>query len=168
MPAGMKTVDVRGQRAEEPVPPLLRVARAAGFTLVGLSIAPVALWAVGHLRRLRLPRERRPSRRASRREARRALDALLAADTSTEAARREAYAGLNDVLRRFITATSGAPAVALTFEEVSARMGAGADPGREAITDALEECDRACYGVAGTVPSADQFRDSVTLLARVL
>jgi hypothetical protein len=168
MPAGLKTLELRDARSFEPVPALLRVAQRIGWVLIGFSIAPVALWAIGRLRQVQRPRERKPSRRRSRRDTRQALEALLSLDVSTSDARRDAYAQLGGVLRRFLATISGAPAAALTFDEVTTRVGPDAVPGGSAILDALEACDRACYGPTGNVPSADQFRASVNVLTRVL
>jgi hypothetical protein len=168
LPGDLKAVDLRVDRGGEPTPALFRAARPTGLTLVVLSVVPVALWAFGWLRQVRLPRERRPSQRAARREAKRALQALLSADVSTEPARRDAYGDLSAILRRYLLAVSGTSAAALTFEEVTTRVGTRSGAAGEAVAEALAECDRACYAGSGAIPSADQFRDSVTLLAGVL
>lgn len=169
IPSGLTTVDLRHERAAESIPTLLAVARPIGLTLVVVSFAPVAVWGVSRLRKVRLPRARRQGARASRREARASLQQLLTADTSTEAARRDAYAQLGAVLRRLVAATSSAPARARTFGKIATWVGGTAsNPAGEAIAEALEQCERACYGPTERVPSAEQFRDSVALLERVV
>lgn len=169
IPEGVKVLGLRDARPSEQIPAMFRVARPIGLTLILASVAPVALWAASRVRAIRRPRERRPSRRASRNEAISAFGKLSVDGAGTDADCREAYARLNTIVRRHVAEVTGVPAFALTAEELGQRL--RQQPSRfpgESIERVLAECDRACYGGPRVVPTADQFRESVDAVQRLV
>lgn len=169
IPDDVQTVALRDGRSAEEVPVILRVARPVGLVFVLVSVAPAALWGASRIRTAHTTRDRRPSPRASRNETLSALESLRAAETATEADRREAYGRLNVVLRRHVAETTGLPALALTSEEIAERLRASGTrvPG-DGVAEALAECDQARYGPPVVVPNADQLRERIAATTRLL
>lgn len=168
LPDEIGALALRDARAAAPLPAALTAARPVGLGLILVSAVPVALWAAALARRLHATRRPRRAPEA-RAVARRALDELRAVDASSGAERRAAYGRLDALLRRHLAETAGIRAPALTAAEIAARLRANAsEPQAEAIGAVLEDCERARYGPAGLLPSAERFRAGMTAAEELL
>lgn len=163
--ASGEAVEIRDQRAMRPLPRRLRLATPVGWTLVGLSITPVLLWAGQLVRRARRARKRRPARPPLR-QRRAALEEIKEAPVSTPPDRRDAYARLDVWIRDHLQLKGGAPAAALTPAEI-AHVLSDAKPAawvRE-IEQVLMECELAKY--APDLPPEDRWPAIVDETARL-
>jgi hypothetical protein len=159
-----------GTRDVEPLgraPMSVRLARPVGLGLILLSAAPVVIWAIALLRRVR-PKVRRQQTRAVRRQTRAALEELDL-DTADEARRREAFTRLDGIVRQHLVDTANIPARALTPREVARRLSeSGSKLPVEAIETVLADCERARYAPPSMLPSAERFRDNVSSAGQIL
>ncbi|MEO5895550.1 MAG: hypothetical protein ABIS06_07605 [Vicinamibacterales bacterium] len=136
---------IRDQRAVRPLPRRMRLAETVGWTLLAIAVLPVVLWAARMVQMARRRRPRRPSRPPVRRR-RAALEEIKEADVSTPAARRDAYARLDAWVRENLHLEGGAPASALTPEELAAALGqTKTAEWRMDLERVLLECERAKY-----------------------
>ncbi len=143
-------------------------ARPVGLGLILVSIIPVGLLVIS-LIRTRRPRSPRRSLRAARTHARSAIEELRALDTSTPAARIEAYGRLEEVVRRHVAEATGIPAPALTAGEIEARLTASHPAiSAESIRELLGECEQARYGTPGRLPDSGRFDAALATTEQVL
>jgi hypothetical protein len=163
------TVQARDERTLATLPAALSYARPVGLGLVLVSAAPVVLWAVAFVQRLRPRTTRHKSTRAVRRQARAALEELRPLDTTTDEQRREGFGKLDAILRQHLADVAHIPAHSLTPAEISARLDAGRSPlPGGSIRTILAECERARFGPPHLLPGAEGFRDAVAAAETVL
>ncbi len=146
---------IRDGRALLPVPRRVRLAQPIGLGLLLLAAAPVALWAVDVIRRLRRSNARR-DHRTTRKELRASLEDLKALDVRAVESRREACARLDAWVRSRVREATGLETAALTPPELSAAFPrAAGEPWLESVHALLAECERARY--APEPPAADRW-----------
>ena len=138
-------IAIRDARPVEPLPLRLRLAQQVGLGLLLLAAAPVALWTIDIIQRLRKSRAR--SRGTMTRQQRRtALQHIRELDVNSEPQRRVAYAQLDAWIRENVQHATGVLAPALTPGEIPI---AAKHPPRalrlKEIHDVLVECERAKY-----------------------
>lgn len=168
IPEDIATIDARDQRPFEAIPRFLALARPIGIGMMLLSAAPLLVW-VGTLITKRRPKTKRRDTRAARGQMRAALEEIQNADTSTEAARREAFTRLNAVVREHLGNVTSLPASALTPVEFGARLGTvKTTVSAESVASVLDDCEKARYGPSNLVPTADRFRDAVSTAEQIL
>ena len=165
LPASGAAIEIRDQRGTQPLLRRLRMAKVAGWTLIGLAISPVLLL-VGQLaRRIRDARKRRPARPPLR-QRRAALEEIRDSAVSTPPLRREAYTRLDAWIRDHLHLPSGAPAAALTPSEVARAFETAKSS--EWVADmerVLVECESAKY--APDLPPEDRWPAVVDETARL-
>jgi hypothetical protein len=148
-------VQIRDQRAVRPLPRRIRYAEMVGWTLLALSAVPVLLWVIRMVQRARRARPKRVSRPPLRRRVA-ALEEIRDAAVSTPAARRAAYVKLDAWIRENVPLAGGAPASALTPDEVvTALADSKSVEWRQQLERVLLECEQAKYGV--DLPPADRW-----------
>lgn len=136
---------IRDGRALLPLPRRIRLAQPIGLALLLLAAAPVALWAVEGIRRLRRSYARR-DHRPTRTELRASLADIKALDVRSVDSRREACARLDAWVRRQVREATGLETAALTPAELSAALPrAAGEPWLESVHAVLAECERARY-----------------------
>ena len=165
LPTSGAAIEIRDQRTTQPLLRRLRLAKVAGWTLIGLAISPVLLLAVQLGRRIRDARKRRPARPPLR-QRRAALEEIRESAVSTPPLRREAYARLDAWIRDHLHLPNGAPAVALTPSEVARAFESAKSS--EWVADmerVLTECELAKY--APDLPPEDRWPAVVDETARL-
>lgn len=168
LPDEIPAVEARDQRPFERLPRFLALARPIGVAMMLVSAAPLLVW-VGTLVMKRRPKVKRRDTRSARNQIKAALEEIQNADTSSEAARREAYTRLNAVIREHLSNVTNLPALALTPAEVGTRLaGVKTNMSAETVAKVLQECETARYGPPPVVPSADKFRDAVSSAEEIL
>ena len=164
LPDGQATYAIRDERAARPRRLRYAWLQPAGIALVVIAIVP-AVVAVGAAIRRSRPREKPRSARQVRRDERASLAALQAIDLSAPAARREAFARLNSLVRDHLHDVAGVDAAALTPAEVDAALARSEERGRrvprEVATTVLEACDAARYAPPDALPSVDACRRAI-------
>ena len=171
LPDDQGAADVRDTRVAAERPAIFRALEPVGIGLIVLSVAPVALLAIGLARRAS---ERRHAaghrtRRQARHEARAALEAVRDAGIERPEARREAFARLDALVRQHLGDVAGIPAASLTPEEIAIAL--EARPSRVqagAVASILKICELARYGVPEQVPSADAWHDTLAQAEQVI
>ena len=132
-----------------------------GLGLVVVSIVPAALWATILVGRARTRRAHKSARQI-RRDERVTLDSLRAIDLGTEAGRREAYGHVSTLVRAHLRDTCGVAADGLTQAEIGPALSARRrDAPVDLVTTLLAGCERARYGGADAVGSADACRVAI-------
>jgi hypothetical protein len=168
IPERVAAVVARDNRSLEGLPRALALARPVGLGLILVSAAPVVLWAVALVHRMRRPRVRRQSTRAVRRHSRAALEDLRPIDANRDEQRRQGFEKLDAILRQHLAEVALIPAPALTPAEIAKHLDSNhsALP-RESIQAILVECERARFGPPDLLPSAERFREAVTAAEQV-
>jgi hypothetical protein len=164
LPDDQTTSEVRDAR---PVPPRWTVYRAlapAGVALILVSMTPV-LFLIGQAAdRVRERRRAGPktTTRQARADALAQLEALRAIDAADPAARRQAFAQVDALVRDRLARVAGIRAAGLTPEEILAAVDHHSAPlPPELLRTVLECCDAARYAAPALQPSAEAWRDAL-------
>jgi hypothetical protein len=161
-------------RAPQSVPARWIVYRSmepVGIGLIVVAMAPVAILVARLVRRLRARRLRaaRPSARQTRQAARAAFDEIRALEATDLAARRDAFARLDSLIRRHIAETCGVAADGLTPDEIAAAIEpCAARVPLELVTAILAVCELARYGTPVLQPTIEAWRETVERAEHVL
>jgi hypothetical protein len=166
LPDEPKTLDLRGDRAVEPVSGWWRYTRS-----IALGLIFTAVFAVGTLLVTRVasrrPRDKgRKARRDSARDLRNTLIELGDADVTTPAARVSAYERLETAVRRYAGEVTALPAAALTPVELRQRAN-GTPFSMDELSRILESCQRARFVPPERVPDAADFRATLESAAQL-
>jgi hypothetical protein len=171
LPDDRASAEVRDTRGAAPRPAVFRVIEPIGVGLIVLSVAPVALLAIGLARRAAV-RRRTPghrTKRQARNEARAALEEVRDAGVERPEARREAFARLDVLVRQHLADVAGVPATSLTPEEIGRAL--ETRPSRapaDTVASILTVCERARYAPPEQVPSADAWRATLAQAEQLL
>jgi hypothetical protein len=166
LPDEPKTLDLRGDRAVEPVPGWWRYTRAVAVGLIFTSVLAVGALLVTRVASGR-PRDKgRKARRDAARDLRDTLTALGDADVTTPAARVSAYERLEAAVRKHAGEVTALPAAALTPAEFRQRAN-GTPFSMEELSRILESCQRARFVPLERVPDAADFRGTLESAAQL-
>jgi hypothetical protein len=165
IPVSGAPIEIRDQRAVQPLLRRLTLARPVGWTLIALAISPVLLLGVQLVRRIRAARKRRPARPPLRRR-RAALEEIRDSAVEAPADRRAAYTRLDAWIREHLHLPGGQPAAAMTPGELAKALAAG-KPAEwvDEMERVLMECERAKY--APDLPPDDRWPAVVDETARL-
>jgi hypothetical protein len=142
--------------------------QSVGIALILISIVPAVIFAVMVVRRI-LRRKTTRSHRQVRAAGHASLETVRAMDLSTAAARRQAYARLNSLVRAHLRDTWGVSAANLTPDEIAPALSARASSvPADLVVSVLAECEKALYSPAEMLPSADACRQTVKYAETVL
>ncbi|HWK09064.1 MAG TPA: hypothetical protein VNR64_03375 [Vicinamibacterales bacterium] len=136
-----------------------------GLGLVVLGVVPVVLIAIEMLRgaRHRVPAAGQPAhRRRSRQQARSIVAALAAESPQTVEQRRDAFARLDAAVRDHIVEVWQVPVRNLAADQAATlldQQGGSCPAGAAAYV--LRRCELALYGPSETVPSSDEWRETL-------
>jgi hypothetical protein len=168
LPDAQDTAAFRDGRPPAPRRTIVAMLQPIGLGLVIVSIVPAGVWAsvlIGRTRRTRVQR----SARLVRHDERASLEALRSIDVTTDAGRREAYDRVSALVRQHLRDAFGMPATALTAAEIGPALTArGKDVPIDLVTSLLEACDRARYGSADALGSADACRHAIEHAEQVI
>ena len=171
LPDDQSAAEVRDTRGAAERPAIFRALQPVGIGLIVLSVAPVALLAIGLARRAVQRRQTtgHRTRRQARHEARAAIEAVRDAGIERPEARREAFAQLDALVRQHLADVEGIPAASLTPAEIAHAL--EARPSRvqaDAVASILKACEVARYAAPEQVPSADAWRDTLAQAEQVI
>jgi len=171
LPDDQPSYEVRDDRPAAARPPAYRVLAPVGIGLIILSVAPVALLALGMANRARLRRHSHAarSRRQARHDARALLEAVRAADPTREEDRRDAFNRLDDLVRAHVIDVSGVPARSLTPAEVAAALTTGGSRMEPAlVSSVLTTCELARYAPPDRLPPLEGWRETLARAEEIL
>jgi hypothetical protein len=161
-------------RAPQSVPARWIVYRAmepVGIGLVVVALVPVAFLAMRLVRRVRARQLRaaRPSARQTRQAARAAFDEIRALEVTDETARRDAFARLDSLIRRYLADSCGVSAAGLTPHEIAVALEpCAARVPLELVTAILSASELARYGTPDLQPTVAVWRETVGQAEQVL
>jgi hypothetical protein len=168
LPDERDTAEFRSARQPEPRRAIFATLQPIGIGLVLVSIVPAVLWGAVLIGRARPKRVQR-SARQMRNEERTSMDALRSLDLTSEGGRREAYDRVSALVREHVRHTCGVPAEGLTPPEIgSALSGCGKDIPIDLVTSLLATCERARYGSADQLASADDCSTAIEQASQVI
>jgi hypothetical protein len=171
LPDDQSTAAIRDRRPAEARPALFAWLLPVGVGLLLLSTAPVVLLAIAVGRRIYARRGvvAAPSARQQRQALRERLDAVRQTDPADAAARRDAFAQLDTLVREHLRAVSGLPAPSLTSREIAGAL--DSDHTRlpaDLVGRVLSACETARYAPPDRLPAADAWRDTLADAEQVL
>ena len=148
----------------------LRILGPVGFGLILLSIVPVVSLVAGFAWGLR---ERRRvatgSVRRSRRSTRAALEDVRGIDAADPAARREAFARLDTLLRQHVTDVCSVPATGMTPDEIEGALWPfAARVPVELVASVVAACELARYGAPDQHPPEEQWHDALAQTEQIV
>lgn len=169
LPAELKTLDVRHERAVERAPNWWRLTRATGLVLIALSSAAFGWLLFLRMSAGRPSKPKRSRQRDSAREIQATLGSLREMNLSSAAHRLEAYATLEAAFRRHLGSVTALPESALTPVEwhdrlVATPMSASAD----SVVRVLDECQAARYQSTDRLPEEERLRASIDEVAAMV
>jgi hypothetical protein len=171
LPDDQAIYDVRDQRDLPPQRLPYRILQPLGIGLILLSVVPVAFLVAGLARGLRARQRIGAARsvRRSRQSARAALEDVRGVDAADPAARREAFARLDAVLRQHVAGVCGVPASGMTPEEIEAALGpCGARVPVDLVASVLAACELARYAGPEQQPREEAWRAAVEQAEQIL
>ena len=162
LPAALKSLEARNERAVDSAPRWWRATRQAGFALAAASMGAFGWILFTRVSAGRTRKPRRSIHRESARDLQATLSALREKDVRGVADRLEAYATLEAAVRRHVGSMTSLPGSALTPGECRERLAArAASLPADTIGRILDECQAARYQPVERLPGEDRFRASV-------
>jgi len=166
LPAALKTLEARSERAVVAAPWWWRATRPVAFALLVGSAVMFGWILVTRMSAGRTRKPRRALHRESARDLQGTLKDLREADVASIAQRLTAYATLEAAVRRHVSSVTALPGSALTPAECQKRLATIPAPfPADAIGRILGDCQDARYQPVERVPGEDRFRATLEAAA---